>query len=178
MTVVVLTQIGELARLSFSSTTLCGETVSTLDAEPLQHVTQKDPNIMSTKRTRRIAAASIAGFAAIGGAFASAASLGTITENTLGANTVVIASCDTDGVTLNYTTAYDAASGKYRTATVVVSGIAAGCAGKKLDLTLKNNTTGASLGSGTVASIVGTSATVAVVADAFDVTGAAVVIYG
>ena len=132
------------------------------------------------KRRKRIAAAVIAGIAALGVVGASAASLGGITSNSLGADTVVVGSCDTDGVTLAYTNAYDATLGRYQTTTVTVSGIAAACAGKSLALTLKDSG-GVSLGSGTVASIVGTSAAVAMGgsgANANAVVGAAAVISG
>ena len=132
------------------------------------------------QRRKRIAAAVIAGIAALGVVGASAASLGGITSNSLGADTAVVGSCDTDGVTLAYTNAYDATSGLYRTTSVTVSGINAACAGKALSLTLKDSA-GASLANGTVASIVGTSAAVAMSgtgASANAVVGAAAVISG
>lgn len=132
------------------------------------------------KRRKRIAAAVIAGVAALGVVGASAASLGGITSNSLGADTAVVGSCDTDGVTLAYTNAYDATSGLYRTTSVLVSGIAVPCAGKALSLTLKDST-GVSLGAGTVASISGTTAAVAIGgsgANANLVVGAAAVISG
>jgi hypothetical protein len=132
------------------------------------------------KRPKRIAIMSVVGLAAMGGAFASAASLGTITENTLGANTTVIASCDTDGVVLSYTNTYDATVGKYKVTAISVSGINAACATKKLDITLKN-ATNVAIGAGTVASL-GAGGTAAVPitgnTDANPVVGAAVVIYG
>jgi hypothetical protein len=129
-----------------------------------------------TKRRKGAMVAGLLGVVAFGGAFASAAGLG-ITDGSLGAGVTLVASCDTDGVTLGYTTAYDATSGTYKTATVNVTGIAAACAGKKLDITVKN-AAGTSLGTGSVASIVGTSASVTLAADAASVAGAAVVIYG
>jgi hypothetical protein len=127
-------------------------------------------DVAAPKRRKRMVAAIIAGAAALGVVGASAASLGGITSNSLGADTTVVASCDTDGVTL----------GVYRTTTVTVSGIAAACAGKALALTLKDSG-GASLASGTVASIVGTSAAVTMSgtgASANAVVNAAVVISG
>jgi hypothetical protein len=132
------------------------------------------------KRRRRIAAAIIAGAATLGVVGASAASLGGITSNSLGADTAVVGSCDTDGVTLAYTNSYDATLGRYQTTSVNVTGIAVGCAGKTLSLTLKDSL-GNSLGGGTVASIAGTSAAVALTApgaNANAVVGAAVVIAG
>jgi hypothetical protein len=131
-------------------------------------------------RRKRIAVAILAGAAALGVVGASAASLGGITSNSLGADTAVVGSCDSDGVTLAYTNAYDAALGRYQTTSVGVSGIAATCAGKSLSLTLKD-ATGVSLGSGTVASIAGTTATITLAgagANANAVVGAAAVISG
>lgn len=129
---------------------------------------------------KRVGFAIAAGITAFGFAGASAASLGGITSPTLGADVGVIGSCDTDGVTLAYTNAYDGTLGRYQTSTVTVTGIAAACATKSLSLTLKD-AAGASLGSGSVASISGTSATVTLTtpgANANAVTGAAVVISG
>jgi hypothetical protein len=126
------------------------------------------------KRRRRIAAAIIAGAATLGVVGASAATLGPITSGSLGASTGVVGSCDTDGVTLAYTTSYNPASGGYATTTVNVTSINAACNGKTLTLTLKDSGN-ASLGSGSAAVAAG-AATVAVAADAAAVTGAAVVI--
>lgn len=134
----------------------------------------------SPKRRQRIGVAIIAGAAALGVVGASAASLGGLTSNSLGADTAVVGSCDSDGVTLTYTNSYDAALGRYQTTSVGVTGIAAPCAGKSLSLTLKDSG-GVALGSGTVASIVGTSATIALAgsgANANAVVGAAAVISG
>ncbi|MGZ4678413.1 MAG: hypothetical protein ACXVJ7_00895 [Acidimicrobiia bacterium] len=137
-------------------------------------------SIAAPKRHKRIAAAILAGAAALGVVGASAASLGGITSSSLGADTTVVASCDTDGVSLAYTNSYDATSGVYRSTAVTVSGIAAACSGKALSLTLKDSA-GASLASGSVASISGTSAAVTLSgtgASANAVVGAAVVISG
>jgi len=149
---------------------------------PKEHSDMHDTTTPAStrRRRRRIAAALVAGVAAFGTVGASAASLGGITGTSLGADTAVIGSCDTDGVTLAYTNAYDATSGRYQTTGVTVNGIAAACAGKTMSLTLKD-AAGASLGSGTVASISGTSAAVSLAApgaNAATVAGAAVVISG
>lgn len=137
-----------------------------------------------SRNSRRAIVASLLGLTVGGGVLASAASLG-VTGNTLGAGTTVIASCDADGVTLKYGHTYSAllplvpgVPGSYRTSSVIVSGIAAACAGKALDITLKDSA-GLVLASGSVASIAGTSATVTFAgtgADAAAVVGAAVVI--
>ena len=129
---------------------------------------------------RRMAIAILAGLATLGITQASAASLGGITSTSYGADVGVVASCDTDGVSLAYTNTYDATLGRYQATTVTVSGIAAACASKALALTLKDSA-GAVLGTGSGASISGTSAAVAIAApgaNANAVTGAAVVISG
>ena len=97
-----------------------------------------------------------------------------------GADVGVVSSCDTDGVTVAFTNGYDATLGRYQTTAVTVSGIAAACASKALALTLKDGS-GASLGTGSVASISGTSAVVpigGVGANANAVVGTAIVISG
>ena len=89
---------------------------------------------------KRIVLALIVGTAVFGGAYASATTLGGITDNSLGANTKAVAACDTDGITSTYTTTYSTANKRYEVATVAIGGIASGCAGKTLKVTL---TTGA-----------------------------------
>lgn len=113
---------------------------------------------MSKRKTLAIVSA-VAAFAAVS---ASAATLGGITGTSLGADLTVVASCDTDGVAAGFTTAYSATPKEYTVSAVNLTGIAAGCAGKVLNVTLAD-TGGASLGSGTVTSIVGTTATVSFV---------------
>lgn len=80
------------------------------------------------------------GILAFGGVLASAATLGTIGGASLGAGVQVVASCDTDGVSLAYQTAFDATTGKYKVTSVDVSGINAACDGKNLKMTLSNAT--------------------------------------
>jgi hypothetical protein len=136
--------------------------------------------VRERSRRRRVVAAIAAAASAFAVVGASATTLGGITGTDLGADTAVIGSCDTNGVTLAYTNTYDASLGRYQTTSVGVSGINAACAGKTLSLTLKDNTN-ASLASGTVASITGTSETVTMSgsgANANAVVGAAVVISG
>jgi hypothetical protein len=119
------------------------------------------------------------GVGAFGLAVASAASLGGLTTNTLGAENGVVASCDTDGVTLAYTNTYDATSGLYRVSSVTVSGIASpACTGKTLTVTLRD-AGNASLGTGSAA-VGGTSQAVTITPNANSnlVVGAAIVIQG
>ncbi|MGB2756395.1 MAG: hypothetical protein WBD02_01885 [Acidimicrobiia bacterium] len=130
-------------------------------------------------RRKRIVGAIGAGVLALGVVGASAASLGGITSDSLGADVTTIASCDTDGVQLKpFTNAYDATAGRYQTSGVTVAGIAAGCATKSMSVTLKD-AAGVSLGSAT-ATVGGTSqaVTFSPTVNANAVVGAAVVISG
>lgn len=101
-----------------------------------------------SRTTRRALVASLLGLTVGGGVLASAASL-SVTGNTLGAGTTVIASCDTDGVALKYGHTYvplaptpqtpPQAPGAYRTSSVTVSGINPACVGKNISITLKDS---------------------------------------
>lgn len=81
-------------------------------------------------------------------AVASAASLGGITGGTLGADTDVVASCNTDGVTVGYVSSYDATDGRYETTGVDVTAIDPSCDAKPIKVTLKDGA-GVSLGEAT-----------------------------
>lgn len=85
---------------------------------------------------KRVAFAVGAGLVAAGAIGASAASLGGITGQSLGADDAVVASCDTDGITTAYTTAYDAGTGAYNVTGVDLSGVNAACNGLDYALTL------------------------------------------
>lgn len=131
------------------------------------------------RRRKRMVGAVAAGALAVGVVGASAASLGGITSDSLGADVGVVASCDTDGVQLKpFTNTYDAALGRYQTSGVTIAGIAAACSTKTLSVTLKDSA-GASLGSGT-ATVGGTTqaVTFSPTVNANAVVGAAVVISG
>lgn len=96
-----------------------------------------------------------AGASAFAAVTASAATLGTITSDQLGANTAVVAPCDTDGLTVSYTTAYDAAlnGGVYEVVTAVIGGLDNACNGQSIKIALTNaGGTSQGTGSGTVAS--------------------------
>jgi hypothetical protein len=93
----------------------------------------KDTNIM-----KRTLIALTAGLAVTGGVFASAASLGGVDSTNLGSSATVVASCDTDGVKLDYTTAYDVSTGTYLVSSVTVDGIADSCAGQPIEVSLKD----------------------------------------
>ena len=110
---------------------------------------------MSGKKRSLLAV--LLGVVVFGLTVAAAASLGGITTDNLGADEAVVASCDTDGVTVTYTSSYDATDARYEVTAANVSGIAAACSGETMRVTLAD-AANASLGEATVA-IGGTSAT-------------------
>jgi hypothetical protein len=103
---------------------------------------------MSKRKTLAIVSA-VAAFAAVS---ASAASLGGLTGTSLGADATVVASCDTDGIAVAYTTSYNAGTSQYVVSAVNLSGVNAACNLKAANLTLADSA-GTSLGSATVASL-------------------------
>lgn len=98
------------------------------------------------KRTIAAAVVAVAGF---GSVYAMASSLGGITSNKVGADNVAVASCDTDGVTSAYATAWDATDKVYEITTVTVAGVADTCDGQTLSVSLTNSA-GAQIGAGTL----------------------------
>jgi anti-sigma-K factor RskA len=79
-----------------------------------------------------------------------AAGLGGITSSSLGADDVAVASCDSDGVSSGYTTAWDATDERYEVTAVTVSGVSNTCDGQTLSVSL-TDAGGAQLGTGNVA---------------------------
>jgi len=73
-----------------------------------------------------------------GGFVAIAASLGGLTTDNLGADNSAVAACDTDGVTTTYTISYDATDARHEVATTDVGGVAGGCVGQTVTVTLTN----------------------------------------
>jgi hypothetical protein len=67
---------------------------------------------------------------------ASAATLGAITTNSIGAQDTVIASCDTDGITSEYSYAYDEAAEYFEVDTVILGNINVACDGGDLSVAL------------------------------------------
>ena len=129
-------------------------------------------------RRRRRGAAIFAGVALFGITGATAATLGGIAADDLGADVGTVASCDSDGVAVAFTNTYSATAGRYNTTAAVVSGIDAACDTQNMRVTLMDGT-GASLGEGTVT--VGNTGTETVTftgADAEAVVGVAIVITG
>lgn len=92
------------------------------------------------KRTTRKSVAIALGIVSIAGlSMASAAQL-TITSAEVSAGTQVVASCDTDGVSVAYTTSFNSTAGQYVVTGVSVSSIDTACNGKTLSATLLNGT--------------------------------------
>src|SRR5664279_1431994 len=94
------------------------------------------PHRMSKRKSLAIVAA-VAAFAAVS---ASAAGLGGLTGTSLGADTTIVASCDTDGIAVTYTTAYNVATSQYVVSAVNLAGVNAACNAKAANLTLSDST--------------------------------------
>lgn len=128
------------------------------------------------KRTTRKSVAIALGIVSIAGlSMASAAQL-TITSADVSAGTQVVASCDTDGVTVAYTTAFSA--GEYVVTGVSVTAINTACNGDTLSLTLLDdaNFDGGSgvLGSGSTTVAAGAASVTGLSIPAEDVLGIAI----
>ena len=87
---------------------------------------------------KKLLLSSAAGVATSTAVFAMAATLGGITSTGLGADTTVVASCDTDGVSVAYTTTWDAPNAIYEVTAVTVSGLNAACDTKSISVSLTN----------------------------------------
>jgi len=85
---------------------------------------------------KRLLLALLFGTCAYAIAFASAATIGTVTDSGVGSGNQTIASCDTDGVNTAYGYAYSAATPGYNVTTVSVTGINAACNGKAISVTV------------------------------------------
>jgi hypothetical protein len=87
---------------------------------------------------RRVAIAALAALLVGGGVIvASAASLGGVTSDQFGADVGLVAACDSNGVTVEYTNTYDAVAQQYIVEEVQVKGVEfPGCPGLDLKLTL------------------------------------------
>lgn len=94
--------------------------------------------------------ASLLALTAFGAVFGSAASLGGLDSERLGAGASVVASCDTDGVKVSYEQTYSPAPEPgYKVTEVTVSGVADACDGQTLAVTLADSGN-ASLGTGSL----------------------------
>jgi hypothetical protein len=99
---------------------------------------------------KRTGIAVLAALLVFGGVLAMAASLGGITSTKVGADNTALASCDTDGVSTSYTTAWDGTDDRYEISTVTVSGVADACDTQTLSVSLTDST-GTQIGSGSLA---------------------------
>ncbi len=106
---------------------------------------------------------------------ASAASLGGISTDNLGAETDVVASCDSDGITVGFTTTFN--GGEFEVQTVDITGIAPACVGQDISVELFD-ASDVSLGSDGPTTLAATSYSAAISASAEAVVGVAVVISG
>lgn len=97
----------------------------------------------------RVLLAILAGLVIFAGVSALAASLGGITSDKVGADNTTVASCDTDGVSTSYATAWDATDKRYEVTSVTVSGVNDACDGQTLNVSMTDST-GAQIGSGNV----------------------------
>lgn len=114
-------------------------------------------------RRRRASALLVTGL--LGISAAAAASTGGLTTGRLGADHAAVASCDTDGVTLTWNAPlYNVAGRRYVQRTLVVSGIAPACTGRRLRITVAQ-TSGAAITNGNVV-IAGTTANVTLAGNA------------
>jgi hypothetical protein len=98
------------------------------------------------KIPRKMTVALLAGVSIAGIAGASAASLGNTTSSSLGSGSSLVASCDTNGVSVSYTTAVQ--GGKYVVTAVTVSNVDANCDKQTGSVTLTNTSGSVVLGSG------------------------------
>lgn len=84
---------------------------------------------------KRFLIAGIAGVSTFAAVFGFAAAVN-VTSDNFGSGDSEVISCDADSVKASYTTAYDAADGRYEVSAVIVDNIAAGCNGQTVGVTL------------------------------------------
>lgn len=82
----------------------------------------------------------LAGVGVAGLVGAAAASLN-LTNDSLGADAQVVASCDTDGIAVEWTTAYDATAQAYEVSDVVLTGVDLACNGLDVEISVTDGTT-------------------------------------
>ena len=87
---------------------------------------------------KRIVLGLIVGGLVFGGVFAAASTL-SVTSGTTQAGSGSVGQCDADGVTVSYATPAFTTGTGYTVNQVTVSGVAAGCAGKTLYVTLADS---------------------------------------
>lgn len=84
----------------------------------------------------------LAGVSIAGVVGASAATLGGLGSSSMGSDNSVVAACDTDGIAIAYTTAYNATAQEYQVSAVNFSGVNAACNAKAASVSLRDGTTG------------------------------------
>lgn len=128
---------------------------------------------------RRKTTAVLVGVIAFAAFIAAAATLGGLRTKSLGADVSVVAACDTDGIDVDYTTAYDPASHAYQVTAVQLGDIDPACDGLGFKVTLADGTASLSEDTGTVAQSAGNqTVTLAAPVDAESIAEIAVVIAG
>lgn len=83
----------------------------------------------------------LAGVSIAGIVGASAASLGGLSSTGLGADNSVVAACDTDGISIAYTTSYNAAASEYQVTSVNFTNVDAACTLKAASVSVRQGTT-------------------------------------
>ncbi len=76
-----------------------------------------------SKRRQATTIAAALGVLAFGGVLASAATLGTVSGNTLGVGVAAVGSCDSDGMSVSYSNTFDDATGTYQVTGVTIGDI-------------------------------------------------------
>ena len=92
-------------------------------------------------RSRAITVALAAGVLVAGVVGASAAGLGGLSSARLGMDDQTVASCDSDGISLGYTTSFDAVDQRYEVTAANFTGVNAACDGQNASITLRNGAT-------------------------------------
>jgi hypothetical protein len=134
---------------------------------PARDKRYKESSVLNKLRSRWLLAV-VAGLMVFSTVFAFANSLGGITSTGLGADTSAVASCDTDGVTTSYATAYDTTAGFYEVTTVTVGTVDAACDGKTYKVSLVNGTTSAAEQTATITLSTNTFTTTSFASQDFD----------
>jgi hypothetical protein len=119
----------------------------------------------------------LAGVGVAGLVGAAAASLD-LTSSSLGADAQVVASCDTDGIDVNWVTGYNATAQRFDVEDIELSGVATACDGLDLEIVLTDSLD-AQIGSFSGSASSGTTtAALTTPVDAEAIEGIAVVISG
>jgi hypothetical protein len=99
---------------------------------------------MKMKSMRKKSVAILAGLAVAGAVGASAASLGGLNSENLGAETGIVESCDTNGIDVDYTTTFNATAGEYLVSAINLTDISAACEGQAFSFTVLGDPVGSS----------------------------------